>query len=160
VNSKYFLTIRTGHRSLSSESLPEKGVNAGIKKALGSRPGIEVFARNPGTTLIDIPCAEKIRSRGSLDRACNSPLRLVEARANKKTVFQVHLILSWRDVQRGGSNSDERSNLSTRDKSHSGTLGLSGGTEVLKDFIKLDRLELNDNDTPSTGLMAEVIAVL
>ena len=65
MKSKYVLTIRKGQSSLSV-SLPEK---AGMKNGVGSIPGIEVLAKNPGTVLRNIPLFEKMRSRGSLENA-------------------------------------------------------------------------------------------
>lgn len=94
MKAKYILTIRTGHKRRSSESLPEKGSRAGMKNGAGSMPGMAVLAKKPGMTLMDMPELVKIRSRGSRERAWSSDRLLVEAKANKKTVFQVHLVLS------------------------------------------------------------------
>jgi hypothetical protein len=60
----------------------------------------------------------------------------------------------------GGSNSADLRIRRTLERSHSGTRGLTDGVEFLKDLIKLERLELNDKEIPSTGLIAEVIEVL
>ena len=149
--------MRHGQRRRSLESLPEKGSSAGIKKGAGSKPGTAVLAKNPGTTLIDIPLSENTRSLGSLEIACISLLLLAEARATRNTVFQVQRSLSCLEDQLGGSNASDLRVRSTLDRSHSGTLGLSTVLEDEKALINLERQGCHDNGTPSTSPNAEAI---
>jgi hypothetical protein len=123
VKERYFLTIRTGQSRRSSASRPEKGAKEGMKKGEGSIPGIAVLAKKPGTTLMDMPESEKIRSLGSLEIACSSLRRLAEARAVRKTVFHVQRSLSCLEPHCGGSNSGALKKRSTLARSHSGTRG-------------------------------------
>ena len=120
-------------------------------------PGTAVFARNPGTTLMDIPLSEKIRSLGSLEIAWSSLRRLAEARANRKIVFHVQRRRSCLVCHRGGSNSSERRVRRTRERSHSGTLGRSMGREEAKALMSLDKQGWRDRGTPSNSPKAEAI---
>ena len=130
-------------------SRPENGSSAGMKKGAGSSPGIEVFARKPGTTLMDIPASEKMRSRGSMEMACNSPRLFAEASASRQMVFHGHLIHVVGDSQLGGSNSGDLRARSTLGRSHSGTLGRGEGLDVEKDFINFVRHGCSDTGIPS-----------
>lgn len=157
VKDKYLRTIRTGHSNRSSESLPENGSKAGMKNGAGSSPGTEVFAKNPGTTLIDMPLAVKMRSRGSLEIACNSLRLFVDAKASRNTVFHVHLWRSCLVDQQGGSKSSDLNTLRTRDRSHSGTRGLSTRCVEENAFINLDKHGCKERGIPSTSPKAEAI---
>ena len=83
-------------------------------RALAPRSVKAVLARKEGQTEKETADQSFARANVAKRKACSSLRRLPEAKAKKKTVFQVR---SWREQ---GSKEGKRSRRKTRDKSQSG----------------------------------------